>query len=334
MAQNKFSDDPIEDLNEEYNPLAEDVIQRDYTNNNMGEPTSFEELEEPEFTPPSFEDFEEDTNTGKNQDFDNDPEPLNPKFNDLDNKEKTMGAKMMVEMSLDLYAKGCGLLGKLPEISESKLDRFISEGEIDGNIEIPTENGNLNIKEFAKEYNDAIKESFEVSDEFREKVREPLERIFKKRGVGLTDEQLVLYYIATDFGTKAVQAFMLKKNGNSIIKSLKENTLAIKEQNAQLAQAQNPVTMQTPVTEPEPKIVYSEPISATPKTNFEEQISTFDDGNEIFSTTFAENSDFAEATFDKPPKAPKPKKSGLEIILENEGKEVKKPTRKRNLVVK
>jgi hypothetical protein len=332
---NKFENDTIEDLNEEYNPLEADVIQRDYTNHNMGgEPTFFEELEEPGFTPPSFDDFEEEPTSSKSKGFDgNQPEePFNPQFNDLDNKEKTMGAKMMVEMSLDLYAKGCGLLGKLPEISENKLDRFISEGEIDGSIEIPTEHGSLNIKEFAKEYNEAIKESFEVSDEFREKIREPLERIFKKRGVGLTDEQLVLYYIATDFGTKAVQAFMLKKNGNSIINSLKENTLALKEQNAQIAAAQqNPVSMQ--YQEPEPRVVYKE---STPeeqpasKTNFEEQISTFDDGNEIFANTFDETTDFAEV---KPKRGPKPKKTGIEIITDSENKPINKPS-KRKLIVK
>ena len=48
----------------------------------------------------------------------------------------------------------------------------------------------------------------------------------------MTDEQLLLYYFATDIGAKGVQAFMLRKTANGILDSLKENTLAIREQNA------------------------------------------------------------------------------------------------------
>lgn len=227
MSQETFNTAPEVEIIQDFSPLDAPVKQRSYTQHHVTDVEAMGDLEEPTFQPPSFNDFEEGDG--------GEPEPerpFNQSYSELDGKEKTMGAKMMAEMAIDLYEKGCGLLGKLPEISEGKLDRLIAEGEIDPNLEIPTEAGNLGVKEFASEYNDSIKDAFSVSDEFKEKVKPPLERVFKKRGIGMTDEQLLMYYFATDFGAKGVQAFMLRKTANGILDSLRENTLAIREQNA------------------------------------------------------------------------------------------------------
>ena len=227
MSQETFNTAPEVEIIQDFSPLDAPVKQRSYTQHHVTDVEAMGDLEEPTFQPPSFNDFEEGDG--------GEPEPerpFNQAYSELDGKEKTMGAKMMAEMTLDLYEKGCGLLGKLPEISEGKLDRLIAEGEIDPNLEIPTEGGSLGVKEFASEYNDSIKDAFSVSDEFKEKVKPPLERVFKKRGIGMTDEQLLMYYFATDFGAKGVQAFMLRKTANGILDSLRENTLAIREQNA------------------------------------------------------------------------------------------------------
>jgi hypothetical protein len=204
---------------------------------------------------------------------------------------------MMAEMTLDIYEKGCGFLGKLPEISEQKLDKLIAEGEIDGDIQLPTESGNLGVKDFAVEYNASIKDAFEVSDDFKEKVRPPLVRVFKKRGIGMTDEQLLAYYFVTDLGTKTAQAFMLRKTANNILDSLKENTLAIRE-----SQIQRPTTQTPTPTAPqkEPSVDYYEEISeveesvvrkpkAKPKTNLEEQLQYFEPEEE--NSVFANLSD-------------------------------------------
>jgi hypothetical protein len=222
MSQ-EIKNEPQVEIIDDFSPLNAPVKQRAYTQHHVTDAQVLGDLEEPTFQPPSFNDFDDGGAEPEQE------RPFNESYSQLDGKEKTMGAKMMVEMTLDLYEKGCGFLGKLPEISEGKLDRLIAEGEIDSEIQIPTEGGDLGVKEFAREYNDSIKDAFSVSDEFKEKVRPPLERVFKKRGIGMTDEQLLLYYFGMDLGTKGVQAFMLRKTANGIIDSLKENTLAIRE---------------------------------------------------------------------------------------------------------
>ena len=266
---------------DDFSPLDAPVKQRSYTQHKIySDADVVPDLEEPTFQAPNFSDFDEATPEAEKE-----PEkPFNEAYSELDGKEKTMGAEMMAEMTLDIYEKGCNFLGKVPEISEQKLDKLIAEGEIDADIQLPTESGNIGVKDFAVEYNSSIKEAFEVSDDFKEKVRPPLIRVFKKRGIGMTDEQLLGYYFVTDLGTKVAQAVMLKKTANNILDSLKENTLAIRE-----SQIQRPTT-QTPTptaTQKEPSVDYYEEISeveesvvrkpkARPKTNLEEQIQYFE----------------------------------------------------------
>jgi hypothetical protein len=212
-----------------------------------------------------------------------------------------MGAEMMAEMTLDLYEKGCGFLGKLPEISESKLDRLIAEGDIDAEIGIPTEGGVMPVKEFAVEYNDSIKSAFEVSDEFKEKVKPPLVRVFKKRGIGMTDEQLLAYYFVTDLGTKGVQAFMLKKTADNILNSLKENTIALRESRAPKPRAEQPVRPQQEASSVEYTENISEVVSerpkarpSKPKTNLEEQMEYFEPEEVGVFSNLKDNGGFTE----------------------------------------
>jgi len=282
---NQETFEQAEIIMDDFSPLDAPVKQRSYTNHKIYDDAEVvADLEEPTYQPPSFDDFE----GGAGEEAEKEPaKPFNEAYSELDGKEKTMGAEMMAEMTLDIYEKGCGFLGKIPEISEDKLDSLIAEGEIDPNIQLPTESGNLGVKDFAVEYNNSIKDAFEVSDDFKDKVRPPLVRVFKKRGIGMTDEQLLAYYFVTDLGTKSAQAFMLRKTANNILDSLRENTLAIRE-------TQRPTPTPTPTPTPsapkkeesfdeydsvsnvvEEEIV-SRPKRTAPKTNLEEQVEFFE----------------------------------------------------------
>jgi len=280
-------------ITDDFSPLDAPVKQRAYTQHKMDSSQSMADLDEPNFDRPSFEDLD-----GSDSEKGAEPErPFNPSYSELDGKEKTMGAEMMADMTLDIYEKGCFYMGKIPQISESKIDKLIAEGEIDPSIQLQTESGSIPIKDFAVEFNDSIKEAFVVGDEFKEKVKPPLMRVFKKRGVGMTDEQLLAYYFITDLGTKAAQAFMLRKTTTSILDSLKENTLAMRENqaNSQMNDNQNK-NRNTKESYQEPTVqedisyteniaeVLEQPVSRTKakvktnarRTNLDEQMEYFD----------------------------------------------------------
>jgi hypothetical protein len=284
---------------DDFSPLDAPVKQRSYTQHKIyADSEVVPELEEPTFQAPNFSDFDEASPEAEKE-----PEkPFNEAYSELDGKEKTMGAEMMAEMTLDIYEKGCGFLGKLPEISEAKLDKLIAEGEIDGDIQLPTESGNLGVKDFANEYNSSIKEAFEVSDDFKEKVRPPLIRVLKKRGIGMTDEQLLAYYFVTDLGTKTAQAIMLRKTANNILDSLKENTLAIRESQVTRPSAPTP----TPTApKKEESVDYYEEVSQVeesvvrkpktkPKTVIEQQLEYFEPEEDTVYSNLSDKGGFKQ----------------------------------------
>lgn len=266
-----------QEIEDDFSPLDAPVKQRKYTQHHIADAQIVEELDEPTFMPPSISDFDDSEDTPEY----NEPErPFNEAFNELPKKDKEMGAKMAVEVTLNLYEKGCSLLGKLAEIPEQKLDRLIAEGEIDPNIEIPVQGGSVGVKEFAKEFNESTKDAFEVSDDFKEQVKPVMERVFQKRGIGMTDEQTLIYMFGTDLLAKGASAFMLRKTVNGVLDSLVENTKLLREQNVMY---QNPVKT-TSTTENS----YSETVAQTipdekpkprrskPKTNLDEQVEFFE----------------------------------------------------------
>ena len=339
----------VEIINDDFSPLDAPVKQRSYTQHKMGDAQEMGELEEPTFERPSFADLD-----GTAEEEANEPErPFNESYSQLDGKEKTMGAEMMAEMTLDIYEKGCFYLGKIPEISESKIDKLIAEGEIDPSITLQTEAGNMPIKDFAVEFNDSIKEAFVVSDEFKDKVKAPLIRVFKKRGIGMTDEQLLMYYFGTDIATKGAQAFMLKKTTNSILDSLKENTMAMRENSIRNSRPE------PPRPEPQPQTQYKEPVyqepvdndvsyteniaeviqepvsrqrrrpeRSAPKTNLDEQLAYFEPEEQGVYSNLKDNGGFTDDFKDV---AGMPQFGDPAILSELErlsGNEPKKPVRK------
>ena len=200
----------------------------------------------------------------------------NVESNELGNKEKQMGAEMIADVVVDGYSRLKMGMGSLSSISENKLEREFAEGNINPNIELPIdEYGNTaSIREFVKEFNDTSKEAFNTPEDFKEKVKPPLIRVFKKRGVGMTDEQLLLYYFGTDFATAGITAFGLKKSADGILKQLREQTDMMRSPNAPV----QPVNTSTPqqstdVSEDEsefkePEEVYEvQPDNVKPKKN-------------------------------------------------------------------
>jgi hypothetical protein len=318
---------------DDFSPLDAPVKQRSYTQHKIyADSEVVPDLEEPTFQAPNFSDFDEPSAEAEKEPA----KPFNEAYSELDGKEKTMGAEMMAEMTLDIYEKGCGFLGKLPEISESKLDKLIQEGDIDPDIQLPTESGNLGVKDFAVEYNSSIKDAFEVSEDFKNNVRPPLIRVFKKRGIGMTDEQLLAYYFVTDLGTKTAQAFMLRKTANNILDSLKENTLAIRE-----SQTTRPNTPTPTPTAPkkEESVDYYEEVSeveervirqpkAKAKTNLEEQIQYFEPEEDSVFANLSDKGGFKQE-FIEPSGMPQFGDKDMLSRLEKLSEEPTKPVRQR-----
>lgn len=206
----------------EINPLMrEQVTERSYTggdinhsdNDDIPEYSPAKEIEGPE----SFENQQP-------------KEPLNESYNELPNKEKKQGAELAADTLLDAYSGICSMGVKVVSISEKRIQKEYAEGTIDPDLRLPTQdNSTVSVMEYAESFNATLSEAFEVSSDFKEKVKEPLVRVLQKRGLAMSDEQFLMYAFGKDLGEKVLIAVSLKLQTKEMLSMLREQTDQLKK---------------------------------------------------------------------------------------------------------
>jgi hypothetical protein len=239
--------EPEEMASSGFNPLDAPVNEKSYTKPNV----SFDineintPIPEPVFTPPPMSKTTEEKKEKKPI------EPFNEELNDLPNKDKAMSSEMMATMILDGYSQIFNLIEKSLKISDKKLRKLELDGEVDLNIVVPFPNGvQVTMKEFVEEFNQQTVGTLEVTEDFKKEVKPVLIRVLQKKGIGLTDEQMLIYLFSKDIITKGVQIYALKSSVNEMIEMMKEQTLEYKRYN----NLQQPPAYNTP---PPPPAIYS-----------------------------------------------------------------------------
>ena len=87
-----------------------------------------------------------------------------------------------------------------------------TEGKIDLRMSVPiSSEEQVGVVDFVQSFNSQIDEAMAVSDEFKDSVRDPMTRVFAKKGVGMTDEQILLVMFGKDIITKTATTIALKK---------------------------------------------------------------------------------------------------------------------------
>jgi hypothetical protein len=214
-----------EGVPEFFNPLSEPVKERSYNKNPT---TSVGEIEEPDFgdVPTPKEELQEIEQEQADSEYEEEDEEqsgfssvTNEHLNDLDPKDKKLAAKQLVETILGGYEMIHELGKNYVKYPEDKLQEKVIKGEIDPTMEIPIdEHGNTtNPIDFFKEFNQTAEEAISYDPEFGDKVRPAMERVFAKRGWGLTDEQFLLIAFGKDIAFKGVQIMNLRKTANGIM---------------------------------------------------------------------------------------------------------------------
>jgi hypothetical protein len=221
------------DNEEVFSPFSENVIERDYTRPNVQGQIDGNPIEEPVIIAPTFQDLESafqkdlngdnspsmDTDGGEDSDW---TPTANESMNELDNKEKKQASKAMVEAFLDGYSRLWDFANEKIKISPKKINKGIQEGDINPNLAIPVEGGSLPVLKFVDVYNRELEGVLSVDDEFKEKVKPVMQRVFMKRGIGMTDEQLLMYYFGMDAISKGATMYAITSQNKELIQSMKE----------------------------------------------------------------------------------------------------------------
>lgn len=193
-----------------FSPLDEAVKERAYTKSNIDSNGLEAELEEPSFDAPNFSDFDNE---------DKEPSTFNPSMENLDKKEQMYATEQMVDTFLDVYGKAHMLANGATKIKEEKISKAIEDGEIDSDLQIPIDNlGNtIGLIDYVQEYNSQLSDAIKLEEDFVEKVKPPMVRVFQKKGLAMTDEQFLVVAFGTDLLTKGAMVFQLVKQNKKLM---------------------------------------------------------------------------------------------------------------------
>lgn len=218
------------DFDMDYDPMGQPINEKAYTKPNVTiDPKDMAmDIPEPSFQPPPLDlgkpEFAESTPKKE-------PKPFNPEMNDLPKKEKEMAASHVANMIMQGYEFMHSIAGKGMVFSDKKLNALAREGEVDFSIQIPYDyasNQTMSAGEFIKEFNEQQKDVLVVTKEFKEEVTPVLERVLRKRGVGMTDEQYLMFLFGKDIAIKSTQFMAARSQMGEIINQLKEMTEEMK----------------------------------------------------------------------------------------------------------
>jgi hypothetical protein len=221
----------------DYNPFAESVVEREYSTPQIAS-GEVEEIEEPQFVPPTYEDVKREREGGDEEvgeeggeesgsPFDN----PNPALNDLDTKDKKIACESLVDTCLDAYEQLHQYGQYVVKVDEETLRQKHNEGTLDLNDTIPLPDGQkVSVGEFFQQFNEQGKEALAYDKEFGVKVKPAMLRVFMKRGWGMSDEQFLMYMFGKDIAVKIGIMWQLKKTISTTIESLEEMHLKKKRE--------------------------------------------------------------------------------------------------------
>lgn len=262
MEQDNVQDvsfDNNQDFYSGFSPLDEPVTERAYTKGNVDSKGLEAELEEPTFDAPNFSDFDNE---------EKEPSTFNPAIDNLDKKEQMYATEQMVDTVLDVYGKAHLLANRVTKIKEEKVAQAMENGEIDPSLQVPIDDmGNsLGLMEYVQEYNSQLSDAIKLEDDFVEKVRPPMVRVFQKKGLAMTDEQFLAVAFGTDILTKGAMIFQLVKQNNKLFTMWKEQSNFVPK----AKQSKGQTTSNTPPPPPSDVPPSDVPPTPTPQPTFTE----------------------------------------------------------------
>ena len=200
----------------DYSPFSENVIEKDYRTPQVATAPSIPDISEPAFQKPTYDDL-----IASNEE--NVPEEQQEKTGfdafaqntdgQVSKEEEETNADGLVEVCYVAYGVLNQFGGKAARISNAKLSKYESEGLLDRKMPVPVDaNTTATVEEIVESLNTQVDDIFVVSDDFKERTRPLMKRIFLKRGWGVSDEQQLLIYVATDIQEKVVAAMQIRKS--------------------------------------------------------------------------------------------------------------------------
>jgi hypothetical protein len=211
----EFSEPEEKEINDDFvfddfDPLGEAVLEKEYTKHNVKvDAKDFaNDIPEPSFVPPPMGgQMSSEEKVKKPQE-----QPFNPKMDSLPKKDKHDASEKVADMIMSAYKFGKGWADTQLLFSQKQLNKMQEKGEIDLNVEIQiSPSVSMTAGEFIEDYNEQTKGTLVVTEEFESEFKPVLVRVLEKKGIGMTDEQLLWYLAGKEL---LVTGFMFNQSNN------------------------------------------------------------------------------------------------------------------------
>ena len=251
MAQNQS--DPIN-----FTPFDEPVIERDYTKGFVGEedvPNDFQNFDETgeNFSfndqelkqPPIEEDIPEPDWAGgvgggggytdaqyseetDEEQLEDDGKLGGDNLQDLSPQQKRKSAEKTAEAILNLYCNFAPLpFKKWASFNDSTVNKLVFEDKLDMNMQLED---NVTVKDYIKGTNEQVEEIFQVTDETREEIKDPLIDVLLEQDLALTPTQRLLFAVGGHVLQMGFSAYQLSQNNKVALETFQKYHDQLKSQ--------------------------------------------------------------------------------------------------------
>ena len=201
-----------------------DVKQYGGINIPMSEEEKNMSIPEPSFTPPPFT-MDDDEEVGESEELKKEKkerQPFNEDLEDLSAKDRKAQAEGLADVIIGVYEYAHQFPEGFVKINKEKAKQAQVKGEINLNAKVRFQDGTeKTIESVIDEYNNDLSGVFVVSQEFKDNVKPLLTRILQKKGVGLTDEEMLAYFVVMDLVQKGTMFYQLIRQKKATFEELK-----------------------------------------------------------------------------------------------------------------
>lgn len=219
QAQAQPSADPTS-----FDPLlGANPMQRDYTSgmpNNAGTGAPVGAIPEPN--------FQGQAGGGFGQVPPNQPDQRFANTQDMPQGEKNKSSLELAKMLVDAYSSNVPkLFSWMAKIKDSKVQALARTGDLEPNLILRP--NNITVGQYIEQSNAEIDKAFEVTPEWKAEITPVLHRVLEKRNWGVTDEQILGYYIGSHLIQCGVVAAQVMKNNNAFLQQMVQMTQSFRE---------------------------------------------------------------------------------------------------------
>lgn len=146
---------------------------------------------------------------------------------DMPQGEKNKSSEELAKMLVDAYAGNVPkAFAYMAKIKDSKLQALVREGAIEPNLVLRPDN--ITIGEYIEQSNSEIDKAFAVTPEWKAEITPVLHRVLQKRNWGVTDEQILMYYVGSHLVQCGVIAMQVMNNNKKFLQQMADMTAAFR----------------------------------------------------------------------------------------------------------